>query len=86
MANRPCAARPRQAGRATTDKPGTGCFQRFGGAGGAPTKPSFVNGDAVNCRIASVRPNIKADTEAVSTMVERCAPEYVHSALMASPG
>ena len=48
MANRPCAACPRRVGRKVAGKPGNGCFQRFGGAGGAPTKPRFVNGDAVS--------------------------------------
>ena len=39
-------ARATGAGNFRRDR--TFCRQRFGGAGGAPTSPSFVNGEAVS--------------------------------------
>ena len=57
-----------------------------GGAGGAPTRPSFVNGEVVSWRIASTSPNTSIDTPHTSMIVAAQAPDCVQLAPSESPG
>ena len=58
----------------------------FGGAGGAPTRPARLNGDAVIWRIASSIPNTSDETPAIIAKVETWAPTLAQLALRLRPG